>query len=222
MTYLMLGIDTATPVTTVALTRVEIDEGTIEVLGERSHRDARRHGEILPQLISDVIDASSHEPADLGSVAVGVGPGAYTGLRVGIATAAALGLALEIPVVGVVTLDALAFGSGRSDRFGVVTDARRREVFVAHYSDHRTPEGEATVATPDAAASMLDGLPVLAPPETPQLPGVDYVPCADPSAATICRVAVDRLRDGSPTAPVAPMYLRRPDVTAPSAPKSVL
>ena len=222
MSYLMLGIDTATPTTTVALVRVHEDAVQVEVLDERSHRDPRRHGEVLPTLINEVLHGTRHTPGDLGGVAVGVGPGAYTGLRVGIATAEALGLALKIPVTGVVTLDALAFASGRSDPFAVVTDARRRQVFVALYRDHRTPEGESTVGAPDAVASALDGRPVLAPPETPSLLGVDLVPCAPPSASALCEVAVDRLRAGLPAEPVTPRYLRHPEVAAPAGPKSVL
>jgi tRNA threonylcarbamoyl adenosine modification protein YeaZ len=220
MTDLMLGIDTATAVTTVAL--VGVDTAEVQVLDERSHRDARRHGEVLPQLINDVLGGASCSPAELTAVAVGVGPGAYTGLRVGIATAQALGLALGVPVVGVVTLDAIAYASGRRGPFAVVTDARRRELFVARYRDHRTPDGEATVGTPEVVASLVQGLAVLAPQDTPPLPGVDVVVCPDPVAAAVCKVAIDRRRTGSRTAPVAPLYLRHPDVTASSGAKSVL
>jgi tRNA threonylcarbamoyladenosine biosynthesis protein TsaB len=219
---LLLGIDTATPTTTVALVRVQEDAVSVDVLDERSHRDPRRHGEVLPTLINDVLRGANHAPTDLGGVAVGIGPGAYTGLRVGIATAEALGLALKIPVTGVVTLDALAFASGRSDPFAVVTDARRRQVFVALYRDHRTPDGEATVGAPDVIASALAGRPVLAPPDTPSLPGVHYVPCAPPSASALCGVAVDRRREGLPVEPLTPRYLRLPDITAAGGPKSVL
>ena len=222
MTYLMLGIDTATPNTTVALVRADPAEGKVEVLDERNHRDARRHGEILPRLITEALDASGHVSSDLEAVAVGVGPGAYTGLRVGIATAQALGLVLDIPVTGVVTLDALALASQRREPLAVVTDARRREVFVARYRDYRTPNGEPTVGSPDLVTSMVGDLPVLAPPNTPPLPGVRVIPSADPSAALVCGVAVGRLGDGRPTAPLAPMYLRHPDVAAPAGPKSVL
>jgi tRNA threonylcarbamoyl adenosine modification protein YeaZ len=222
MTYLMLGIDTATPVTTVGLTRVDIDDGTVVVVDERNHRDPRRHGEILPQLVDDVLRSSRVRPSEVKTVAVGVGPGAYSGLRVGIAAAEALGLALEIPVVGVVTLDALAFATGIDEPFAIVTDARRREVFVAHYRDHRTAKGPPTVGSPELVASTVGGGRVLAPGETPLLPGVDFEQCPDPSAASVCAVAADRLRSGSPTTPVAPLYLRRPDVSASSGPKSVL
>ncbi|MFL6178280.1 MAG: tRNA (adenosine(37)-N6)-threonylcarbamoyltransferase complex dimerization subunit type 1 TsaB [Actinomycetes bacterium] len=222
MTCLMLGIDTATPDTTVGIVRADLAEGEVEVLAERRHRDARRHGEVLPGLITEVLHASGHAASDVEAVAVGVGPGAYTGLRVGIATAQALSLVLAIPVTGVVTLDAIALASERLEPFAVVTDARRREVFMARYHDCRTPDGEATVGSPDLVASIVGGLPVLAPPETPPLAGVHLVPCAGPSGAVVCGVAVGRLRDGSPTAPLEPMYLRRPDVAAPAGPKSVL
>jgi tRNA threonylcarbamoyladenosine biosynthesis protein TsaB len=222
MTTLMLGIDTATPLTTVAIVRADEKDGSLEVLDERSHLDARRHGELLPRLISEALATTGHVPSDLEAVAVGVGPGAYTGLRVGLATAEALGFSLEIPIHGVVTLDAIAFASGRSRPFAVVTDARRREVFVALYRDHRSPEGDAAVGRPDAVASGLESRAVLAPPETPVLPGVEFTVCPGASAAAVCAVAVDRWSANQPTTPARPLYLRRPDVTPAAPRKSVL
>ena len=222
MTTLMLGIDTATPLTTVAIVRVDVNNGSVDVLADRGHHDARRHGEVLPKLISEALAATGHVPTDLDAVAVGVGPGAYTGLRVGLATAAALGISLEIPVRGVVTLDALAFASGLQEPFAVVTDARRREFFVARYHDYRSPESDASVGGPEATASMLDGRVVLAPADTPALPGVEFTVCPGPSAGAVCAVVVDRMRVNQPTTPVRPLYLRRPDVTPSARPKSVL
>jgi len=222
MTVLLLGLDTATPVTTVAVVRADMGTGSVEVLDERSHSDPRRHGEVLPVLVRDALAASSLAPADLHAVAVGCGPGAYTGLRVGMATASALAQSLEIPVFGAVTLDALAYASGRTEPFAVVTDARRREVFTSSYRDFRTPDGPAEVGTPEVIASALRGMPVLALPDTPPLPDVQYEVMPAPSASAVCQVVVDRLRHDVPTQAVQPLYLRRPDVTASTTPKSVL
>jgi tRNA threonylcarbamoyl adenosine modification protein YeaZ len=211
----MLGLDTATPVTTVALVRV--GDGTVQVLAERDWLDPRRHGEVLPGLIADVLDASHVAIADVGAIAVGVGPGAFTGLRVGVVTAQTLGLALGVPVHGVVTLDAIAFAGGRRSPFAVVTDARRREVFWAQYADSTRPATAPTVGTPAQAAEALDGLTVLATPGAPELPGINALPTAHPSAAATCAVAAA----GAGVDPT-PFYLRRPDVTPSAGPKSVL
>ena len=222
MTSLVLGIETATPVTTVALVRCDPSTGAVDVIGERSHIDARRHGEVLPQLIDEAFAEAGLRPSDLGAVFVGVGPGAYTGLRVGIATAQAIGQSLRIPVAGSVTLDAIAFATGREQPFAVVTDARRREVFVARYRDYRSPDGDARVISPDALALELGNLPIVALPDTPLVPGHVACEVGGPSAADICRVVTYRQHEGLPPQPVQALYLRHPDVTAATGPKSVL
>jgi tRNA threonylcarbamoyl adenosine modification protein YeaZ len=110
---LTLAFDTATSAATAALVR----DG--ELLGERS-TDTRR-------LLADVdalLREGGAEPRDLGGVAVGIGPGSFTGIRIGIAAARGLALALDVAVAGVSTLDVLALGGTP------VIDAKRREVFV--------------------------------------------------------------------------------------------
>ena len=99
---LLLAFDTATPAVTVALRG---DEG---VLAEHTEIDARRHGELLAPGIEKVLADAGRSRTDLTGIAVGVGPGPFTGLRVGLVTARALGDALDIPVHGVCTLDILA------------------------------------------------------------------------------------------------------------------
>ena len=222
MSQLVLGIDTATPRTSVALVSVDPGLGTVDRLAERSHRDPRRHGEVLPTLIQLVLDTAGHQPADIDAVAVGVGPGAYTGLRVGIATAQALGLSLGIPVFGAVTLDAMAFDTGRTEPFAIVTDARRHELFCAPYENYRTPVGEAIVDRPDAIQTALEGVPLLAPEGTPPVPGRTYALCDGPRGMGVCAVVADRQHRGLPTQPTQPLYLRRPDVSPSTGPKSVL
>ncbi|MEO8106717.1 MAG: tRNA (adenosine(37)-N6)-threonylcarbamoyltransferase complex dimerization subunit type 1 TsaB [Actinomycetes bacterium] len=218
---LLLGLDTATAVTTVGLVRSASD-GTHEILGERSHRDPRRHGEVLPVLIGEVLRASGAAPSDLGTIAVGVGPGAYTGLRVGLATAHALGLALQIPVHGMSTLDLLAFDTHRTEPFAIVTDARRREHFWATYSRFDQARSDPTVGTPDAARVALAGLDVVCPPGTPAIDGLAMYQGADPSAAALCEVVLHRLEAGLGTGAPTACYLRSPDVMPASTPKSVL
>lgn len=126
----MLAIDTSTAATSVAV----LVEGV--VVSEAMHIDARRHAEVLAVLIRQVL--SEVPGRSIAVVACGVGPGPYTGLRVGISSARALGLGWGIPVVGVCSLDALAAsiadeGVGPAD-FVVATDARRREVYWARFT----------------------------------------------------------------------------------------
>ena len=141
------------------------------MLAERVTVDARAHAErITPNVLAALADAGL-TMADLDAVVVGCGPGPFTGLRVGMATAAAYGHALGIPVYGVCSLDAI--GGQTTGETLVVTDARRREVYWARYRDGVRIDGPAVSApadvdpgtarsvagSPDHAA--LFGLPVL-------------------------------------------------------------
>jgi tRNA threonylcarbamoyladenosine biosynthesis protein TsaB len=113
---LVLAFDTATDVATSALLDHE------HVLGERISEPKS-----LLRAVDDLLRDAGAEPADLGALVVGNGPGSFTSTRIGLAVARGLALALELPVAGVATLDALA--SAREDALPVI-DARRREVFV--------------------------------------------------------------------------------------------
>ncbi len=93
--------------------------------------DARRHGELLAPSMRAVLDEAGARPSDLAAVVVGAGPGPFTSLRVGMVTAAAFADALDIPVHGVCSLDGI--GAATAGAVGVVTDARRREVYWARY-----------------------------------------------------------------------------------------
>ena len=124
---LVVGFDTATPVVSVALHDGE------RVVSEASAADGRRHGELLTPMIAQVLSDAGASRADLTAVAVGVGPGPYTGLRVGVVTARVLGAVLGIPVHGVCSLDVIAAEVPRGREFLVATDARRKEVYWARY-----------------------------------------------------------------------------------------
>jgi tRNA threonylcarbamoyladenosine biosynthesis protein TsaB len=113
---LILAFDTATDVATVALVR---DGG---VLGERRSRAAR----VLRE-IEELLGEAGLEADDIDAIAVGTGPGSYTGLRMGLVTARTLAVSLGVPVAGVSTLHALAAGAPGAVP---VIDARRREVFT--------------------------------------------------------------------------------------------
>ena len=123
------------------------DGDSIDVLAERVTVDARAHAEQLtPNVLAALADAGI-TVTDLDAVVVGCGPGPFTGLRVGMATAAAYGHALGIPVYGVCSLDAI--GVDTAGEVLVVTDARRREVYWARYRDGVRIDGPAVSAPAD-------------------------------------------------------------------------
>ena len=136
---LLLAMDTATSAVTAAL--VDGDR----VVASRSVVDARRHTEILMPIIAELFDETGAARSDVDALAVGVGPGPFTGLRVGIATAETLALVLGRPAHGLCSLDAIAHevmaGAEAPDDFVVATDARRKEVYWARYTGGRRIDG---------------------------------------------------------------------------------
>lgn len=213
---LILGLDTATPAVTVALHDGE------QPLAQLVTIDAHRHAELLAPAISKVIADAGVARTDLTAIAAGVGPGPYTGLRVGLVTARVLGAALGIPVYGVCSLDVIAADVEVDTGFLVATDARRREVYWAEYDGRGSRVGGPAVNAP---AEVPDrGLPVagegalLYPSSLPNSTGPAY-----PAATSLCRMTAAALAAGDEgrLMPPEPLYLRRPDVRQPGAPKRV-
>ncbi|MEV4346031.1 tRNA (adenosine(37)-N6)-threonylcarbamoyltransferase complex dimerization subunit type 1 TsaB [Actinoplanes sp. NPDC049596] len=129
---LVLALDTATPASTAAL--VEVTADRLIGVAERRTVDPRAHGEKLAPEIAATLAEAGARPGDLGAIVAGLGPGPFTGLRVGLATAESMGQALGIPAYGVCSLDGIGRAAGPG-RVLVATDARRREVYFATYVD---------------------------------------------------------------------------------------
>ncbi|GED97239.1 tRNA (adenosine(37)-N6)-threonylcarbamoyltransferase complex dimerization subunit type 1 TsaB [Gordonia crocea] len=208
----ILVIDTATHamVTGVAV----IGAAGVTVAASRVVADQRRHAETLTSLMRECLDESGWRGADLDAVVVGCGPGPFTGLRVGMATAAAYGDALGIPVYGVCSLDAIAaaVGDRAASSVLVVTDARRREVYSARYADGERVDGPGVMA-PAALLETLDGASIDLVAGVPALlpdTGWDGVEAA-PDVAGLAAVAAPAVLDGEAPEPLVPLYLRRPD-----------
>ena len=218
---LVLGIDTSTPTVSVAL----VDDD--KLLARRDQLANNAHGEVLAALIDAVLRAMATTPADLAAMAVGLGPGPFTGLRVGIVTAAAMGDALGIPVFGDCSLDVLGPEGLMAGRpFAAVTDARRRQVYWALYDD-----GGSRVEGPDIApavevADHLRGRvrDVVGPGATQYadaFAGFDVAATQWPDAGRLAMNAARRHGSGSAADALTPMYLRRPDAREPGSPKKV-
>lgn len=220
---LTLVLDTATPAVTAALASVSAD-GSAALLAERVTVDARAHGELLAPAIAEVLRTAGVAARELSTVVAGVGPGPFTGLRVGLVTAAALADTLAIPVYGVCTLD--AFGWAASVSHGapvlVATDARRHEVYWAVYVNGARVAGPAVNRPSDVDCSGIgfavgDG--------ALRYADVLGVPVRDepryPPAAGLASLAAARVLDGAPSEPLTPLYLRRPDAVVPGARKAV-
>jgi tRNA threonylcarbamoyl adenosine modification protein YeaZ len=213
---LVLAVDTATSAVIAGLARLPAAGGP-QVLAERVTVNARAHGELLMPSVCEVMARAGVSLRDLGAVVCGAGPGPFTGLRVGMVTAAALGDALSVPVYPVCSLDAIAYRAGAGSSLLVITDARRREVYWARYDRAGVRVDGPHVDRPDdllragvsrvAGTCDVSGRPVAAP--------------LYPDPAGLVAVAAAALRSQAPPAALTPWYLRRPDAVPPGPAKRV-
>ncbi|TNM36674.1 tRNA (adenosine(37)-N6)-threonylcarbamoyltransferase complex dimerization subunit type 1 TsaB [Nocardioides albidus] len=204
---MLLAFDTASSTVTVAL-----HDGT-DVVAATSSAHGMKHGEQLAPLIEQVLAEGGTRPADLTGIAVGVGPGPFTGLRVGLVTARTMAHVLGVPVQGVCSLDALALEAVEtgavSGAFVVASDARRKEVYLASYDADGTRRDGPVVDKPAALATagpVVGEGARLYPESFPDARGPQR-----PDAAWLARgVVAGRFEIlGS-----EPLYLRRPDAVA--------
>jgi len=213
---LLLAFDTSTSAVTVAL-----HDGAA-IIAEESAIDARRHGELLAVFIDKVLRSAGAGHADLTGIAVGTGPGPYTGLRAGLVTARVMASALRIRADGICSLDVIAgeamAGAGGAE-FLVATDARRKEVYWARYAGSGLRAAGPQVSPP---ADLPAGLRVAGEGAVlyPEL-ACDRIQPSFPSAGQLAVMAAQRLAAGEPPLLAEPLYLRRPDAREPGTPKRV-
>jgi len=198
----LLAIDTSAG-TSVAV----VDAG--RVLAEASEAGTRHHAEAIGTLLRQALSDAGIRPSDVAGVVAGMGPGPFTGLRVGIAAARAFAFGIGSPVHPVVSHDAIAWG--HEQRVLVVTDARRREVAWSLYDT-----GLIRVEGP-MLADRGDGLDAI----VASHPGVPVLDPSEVSAASLGLVAEFLLAAGRPLGPDQPLYLRPPDATVPGPLKTV-
>ncbi len=203
MSRIVLALDTATPSVIVGVLRRH-DDGRIDTLAQLVAFGAGAHAELLTPKVVAAVSDSHLSMSDLDAVVVGCGPGPFTGLRIGMATAAAYGHALGIQVYGVCSLDAI--GIRTAGEALVVTDARRREVYWARYRDGVRVDGpgvSAPLEVPVGGAQSVAGSPAhCALFELPRI-GPEQ-PWPDGLAAAVVDWDAE-------LAPLVPLYLRRPD-----------
>jgi tRNA threonylcarbamoyl adenosine modification protein YeaZ len=206
---LVLALDTST-VVNVGLARGE------RVLATATVADQMAHVEQLMPLVAECVDAAGVRIADLRQLVVGLGPGPFTGLRVGVVTAQVLGYLLHIELRGVCSLDVLAaqFVGKSPGEFVVATDARRREVYWARYSSLGVRIGEPRVSRP----RDVPRLPVIGPAADLYADQLQAVPGPRSMDPGVLATTGARL----PDAGHEPLYLRHPDATELTRPKSVL
>ncbi|HEY3996849.1 MAG TPA: tRNA (adenosine(37)-N6)-threonylcarbamoyltransferase complex dimerization subunit type 1 TsaB [Mycobacterium sp.] len=197
---IVLALDTATPAVTAGIVRLD----DLSVLAECVTVDARAHAERLTPNVISALDDSGLTMSDLDAVVVGCGPGPFTGLRAGMATAAAYGHALGIPVHGVCSLDAI--GVRTSGDILVVTDARRREVYWARYRDGVRTHGPSVNAPADVdpgRARAVAG--------SPEHASLFDLPRCEPVCPTPAGLVAAVSDWSDEPAPLVALYLRRPD-----------
>jgi tRNA threonylcarbamoyladenosine biosynthesis protein TsaB len=225
-----LAFDTATPATTVALCRAA--DQVVEARDDPRPGQRPGHATRLLPLAREVLERSGLAWSEVERIAVGTGPGTFTGLRIGVATARALARALGVPLTGVSTLQSLAvnalgFPAAGCDAIVVVLDARRREVFAAAWPLDQLQAPERALLSPralapDALAELI--LDWRMPPLALGNGAVEYRSVLERSGALIpddgselhrvtaihhCRLA--RARPAGPPDDVQPEYLRLPD-----------
>lgn len=209
---MLLAIDTSAG-TSVAV--VDYERG---ILAEHSSDDTRRHAEVIGELIAACLETSGVQVATLSGVVAGMGPGPFTGLRVGIAAARAFAFGAGKIVVPVVSHDAIAFGI--VEPLIVATDARRHEVYWSAYAGVDAAGLPLRTHGPSLAkAAGLES--IVAEHGTPRL-----IEARTVSAAALGLLAESLYANGRPFAdsfdgPPAPLYLRSPDVTISAGPKRV-
>jgi tRNA threonylcarbamoyl adenosine modification protein YeaZ len=213
----VLAIDTSSPAVTAGVVAAGADVALVAV---RASVSPRGHGELLTPSVADCLSDAGITAGDLTAIVAGLGPGPYTGLRVGLVTAAALAHALGIPAYGVCSLDAIGRACADESNLLVATDARRREVYWGRYSGGARVEG---LHVDKPANVALDGITAVAGAAAELYPWPDLVrrPEFHPEPHWLVELAADRIVSGARSEPLTPLYLRRPDAVVPGAPKQV-
>lgn len=198
-----------------------------KVLARRDRKMTHGQAEVLVPMIREAMAAADLGFHQLAAIATTLGPGSFTGLRAGLATARGLALASGLACYGFDTFTAFANATSEAERAGrellVAIDTRRDDLFVQGFDSELRPRGEATVARVAEAAALVSSVPLLLTGDATadlaqalRAAGRDVILSATAGtidAAIVARLAAEAMAAGMPPAPVRPLYLRAPDVT---------
>lgn len=221
---LLLAIDTSANASAALL---ESEGNTVKVLGSFTSSVGNDHSEVLAPSIESLLEQAGGRTPE--AIAVGVGPGPFTGLRVGLATARTLGFVWGIPVHGVMSLDAIALDAVAqepSGDFTVAIDARRKELYWARYDKTGALlQGPHVTVAEELPAGQVYGAGAglyadrLATVGAEVIPGFEH---AHPGAVSLGTRAVRALAAGEPLLGTEPLYLRESDAKVPAVMKGKL
>ncbi|NCA86004.1 MAG: tRNA (adenosine(37)-N6)-threonylcarbamoyltransferase complex dimerization subunit type 1 TsaB [Clostridia bacterium] len=230
MTNILL-IDTATPYCSVALSHNGV------VIGVQQTNETNAHARVITVFIDEVLKANNLKPADLSAVAVSMGPGSYTGLRIGVSAAKGLCYALDLPLIAISTLQAMAWGMAETAKqqinlSGNITycpliDARRMEVYTAWFNAqiHQTGEVQAVVIDDESLQQWPEGSVIFAgdgmakaKSVLEQLPNATFIDDFTPSAVYMATLAQRKFEDHDfeNLAYCEPFYLKEFKAAAPN------
>lgn len=209
----VLALDSATSACSVALWA----DGN--VLARRFSAMARGQSEALVPMVAEILDEAGLSFSGLDLLAVTVGPGAFTGIRIGLAAARGLALATGLPLAGVTTLEAVAAGVPMAERAGrtliVALDSKRDEMWVQAFAEDLAPLSAPEALLPERIAGRFPG-PLVVAGDCAQRFASGQVALSQapglPDAAIVAALAARHWQDGTALAP-APLYLRPADVT---------
>lgn len=213
----VLALDSATTACSAAVWR----DG--RVLARRFESMPRGQSEALIPMVQAVMAEGGLDFPDLDLIAVTVGPGAFTGLRIGLAAARALALAADLPCLGVTTLEAVAAAAGPGEApLLVALETKRTDLYVQTFAPDGMPLDKPRALPPEDLAALVGPLRLVGDGKERArslLPGAVMLDSpAEPDAAVVAAIAAGRWKKGERPPPPAPLYLRPPDVTLPGSP----